>query len=461
MNIKKQWPYEKMLLVSSISIIMLMALISIHTPIVPLGFISIIVLLFLVIFKPVMPILIIIVIFTLFPFIAVLWPVIAEAKYTVIKEGIYLIVLAAGFLRHKSGSIQRRISWGSSCLSVYVVTLIFFCGATAPNLMIGLISLRDHIAFILLALVIPHIIRPKDPKRIIVTILILTSLIALIHIIDFGVTHKFTLGHGAPRTLLNALNPNILGTLYATQLAILMCLWWYLIKRSRYKLFMQGLLLSAALILSVALVVTLSRRSIVALALAVLIGFWLLNRSISIRRRILIVIMVFLVGFFVVQHAPETLKVRLHNIIQMDNVDVLRQEELRTFGSEYLSNMSVLLTGRGFGLVGSPNLLRGDYNFYYHNYYIILLSDSGLVGLGLFIFSVGIILLRPLFLRKVNHDTEPLVSAIFQGLLVILISNLFGTTLMSIPVNVFFWCYIGVMIYLLSPYKVKSHRGGA
>lgn len=400
--------------------------------------------------------------FSLFLFLAILIADLTLPQYTITKDIAYVIVLVVACLRHVKRSRQKLLAKSISyfLIPVYIILLSMYCFVTSPDLVGGLVALRSHIEFAPLAIIIPQLIRRNDVEKILGGILLLTVIIATVHIIDFSTTYNFVFGRGANRTLFGILNANILGTLYAAQLAILISLRQHLAIQVGNKRLWRMLLLVSIILLSVALVISLSRRNIVALALAIPVGYWLLNKHIPISRRLLTLIVVGAVSVLIYQYAPASVQERVQTIVESDaKVNVKRAEELYYIQSEYFANPNRLLMGRGFGVVGSDNIIRGPTTVYYHNYYVQILSDVGIVGLLLFLLIVGSILLGPLASSRSSLRNDPVIAAFFQGMLVVLIGNFFGTTLGAIPVNVFFWCYSGLMLYvtgrILTPEEVE------
>ena len=143
--------------VATVSIIVLV-IISILAQTISLFIIGTIPLLFIATRKPLYSILLILCVFTLFPFLAILFPIITETKYTVVKDILYLIVLGTAYLLHRKRSRRLHLALGTSYLKAYIIILILFWILTAPDRMIGLTSLRGLIEFALMALVIPLVI---------------------------------------------------------------------------------------------------------------------------------------------------------------------------------------------------------------------------------------------------------------------------------------------------------------
>lgn len=433
------------------------ALIALFVPLIAIGIICLLIILYVVSRNPFLNITVILIIFAAFPLLVTIWPQVAEFRFTIIKDVLYLFIILTGYLLFNKSSNTNLFSRAASFLAVYLVVLVMYWALTSPDHLVGLVSLRGHVEFILLALIIPAIIRPGDSKRIMITLLSITSIIALTHIIDFGVSYKFIFNLGGNRTLFNEINPNVLGTIYAMHLVVIVSMGKYLVRGSRNKYLSLILLRMSFATLAVALVISLSRRNMLAFLIAFVIGLLLLKKNITFTRRIFIMATIVLIAIVIFRYIPEKVQDRLKSSVRTeDRVNAKRVSEIEEFASEYLTNISILFGGKGFGSIGSDNIIRGDSGAYYHNYYIILISDSGIMGLIIFFCACGYIMLRPINIFRSNQENHPINIALFQGIFVVLFGNIFGTTIMTIPVNIYFWTFMGLMIYSTrNPYMRK------
>lgn len=391
--------------------------------------------------------------FTAFLFIVIWLPRLMVPQYALIKDALYIVIVAVVYIRRGHWRRRTRLLRKAPYLflGAYVLITVFYWLMTSSDYLEGLVALRSHIAFVPMAVIVPLTFRCQDVRGFLVGLTCMITIIAGVHVLDFALTYNLEFARGVNRALFGFLNPNVLGTLYASQLAMLLSLDRYVSNRSRRRWARSLLLLGSGMLSSFAFVITLSRRNVVSFVLAILLGYLFLNKHLSLRRRLLTLTMVCVVLFLLLQFGPSVLANRLRSTIALDQiVDARRMEELQVVRSLYLRAPGLLLTGRGFGVVGSDSTLVGSPADYYHNYYLTILADSGVLGLALFV-VVSLCFLREAFVsNRLDSQTGPVLSGLFQATVVIVAGNLFGTTLASLPINVVFWCYLGLIARVAS-----------
>lgn len=405
------------------------------------------------VWKPLNTLLTIIFIFVTFPIIGIILPVVTSLQYSIVKELLYLFFLVVLLIHPKQNNGDRKWQLIDSILLTYIFVLFLYYLLTSPRYLVGLASLRAHVEFVPLALIIPRTVSSKTANKVLTGLFWLVVIIALTHIIHFATTFDFVFKRGDNRALFGVLNPNVYGTVYATILILVLNTSHRLTGvKSEYS--GKIIALFTSFIIVAALLISLSRRSIFAIIVTIPIGFLLFNTYLAKRKRVILVLTITVVTAVVFLISPDAVQQRMESLLPQNlSQETVRLNELEQFWSLYTNNPTAILTGQGFGAVSSLSLFHDDFSSsYYHNYYLRLLADSGIGGLGIFLLIV-ILSIGSAFLDRAS-DERIYRSALSQAIIVILISNMFGTTLSAIPVNMIFWSFIGLLLTKMSKTKV-------
>lgn len=105
-----------------------------------------------------------------------------------------------------------------------------------------------------------------------------------------------------------------------------------------------------------------------------------------------------------------------------------------------------------------PNRLRWKHSYYAHNCYLQMLTETGYIGLGAFLFFLGVVL-RQLYQGfhhfREHHFSEPIIAVLF-GVIAFLIQCYFDTSLYSGQLSIYFWTMLGVGVAMVSVAKMET-----
>jgi O-antigen ligase len=212
---------------------------------------------------------------------------------------------------------------------------------------------------------------------------------------------------------------------------------------------------SALAVLAVAAcVASLTRASMIALAVSVPVVLFLVLRHQRFRIAwiTLLIIVTSIAGFYVARASSDTIA----SVVEGYSVLESLQDDGRLQGrfSDYSQALRMLTEsplGSGMGCasdaMGSHFAATGGQHLTSHNLLLWVAVETGIIGLLLFL---GVLSIIALAIKKlIQIEDRPIAMAACGALTVILITGFTGSTLSAYPVNLIFWtlsgCYIGYL----------------
>ncbi|MCL6453511.1 MAG: O-antigen ligase family protein [Alicyclobacillus sp.] len=335
----------------------------------------------------------------------------------VLWDKVALLILAAlAGVRWLSGIRPPGFRWYryAGWFILYVLALMF-AGMSHP--LIAIQGFRNDIYYILFAFLLPFVVSPKDIPKLLHSVAMVMTLIAVHAIYQYIVQvpnpHTWAdVGETVRSRVFSVMqSPNELGSYLA--LAVPMTLGLYLYERNRWR---RWLYLFGTVVCLLALLLTFTRAAWISLALAVLI------MSVLFERRFLIVLAALcVVGYFLppIHHRVADLFSPVYWIKSTQAGRVYR------WIMAYDKMSTNPLFGVGVGHFGGAVASQYAGGIYSDNYYAKTLGETGLIGLTLFV-AMHLALFAEIFRRAVRKASGRLRYAVIgcaTGLLAILIHN--------------------------------------
>ena len=375
----------------------------------------------------------------------------------VIAGGIWVLAIRALY-RHQGAQFSAVAVGAFAAFVGWAVLLAFVNSLSVPE---GLMSVILHFKYLPLLLITPVLVRTSRGALLILGVAVasswLVSVLGFLELVRYQALGSLvaSLGSSSSTRLLSLFpNPNMLGVFGGFVLVMLTGYWagtqgqhW----RMRFA-FLLVLIPIAGMVLA-----TSSRRSWLAVILALPLLSWLLSRATGRRSPVLYIALPIGITLALVSVLFQTdaIITRFLSTFSGEDASILD----RVFTGErlwmaLLSDGNATLGGMGAGLLG-----RGV-----DNYYLLLWVEYGALGLVLYLWLLGSPLLRSIrrirwlkrFPRKSTQASVLAVSAVAASV-AILLAGIGGNTNITFPVNMYLPTIVGVAVAMSSNRVAAGH----
>jgi len=388
-----------------------------------------------------------------------------EDQYSIIgavKDVLTLGVVISWFMHtllHKRIFIYTPLVWLTFfVIYIWIGTLVTVI--EGPKGWLAAVDLRSHWEFIILAFVTSTISHMDWCKRIFYMIISGGVVSAFVGLISKWIEGSlFDLSSRSMGILGGMISVNGYGVFFAIIiLALLSLLLWDYNLRGRARIF--SIITLAIMMLS--LLLTYSRGAWLSGLIGISVIIWLVTNSRVPRTRILILFVALVFAVFLITKVPYV-QYRILQIIPGWVTDDPTQTLEGRFSQWRLELASLqvpqLLFGSGLGSTGSY-LSR---HITLHNYYLLLLKETGLVGLGLYVGTIVSSLISAWWQFRSSDSFAKVVSAaVIVTLVAMAVGGLFDYVNTGIPVSPTVWILVGMSIAIRkigNKNATKVHQG--
>jgi len=356
------------------------------------------------------------------------------------KELILMLIFIVWLIR---GMVKNNVSFTKTRVNILIITFAFYCSVlllvNINEFNANILGLRNLLEYSLVFFLSINIIKRKESlKKYFIVILSFGLLIAVVNLIAFLFNPGKIEGimYGAYHSSTKFLAYDFLGANnYPVYLSFLFCfiLGLFLFNRSKK---MKLLLSFGMIILIVSILSTYSRGTIFALVVA------LVYCGVKYCKKILFILLaICLLGALFV---PTSFRQRFFTSESYEEAITSRFDIILENSPSTYDN---LFFGIGLSKVGST---RGNDAVYPHNYYMYLLLQTGICGLGIYLLMFFVFFKTSL--KLVNHFNDIFFKGIAVGIVmfyvVYAVSSLFIATGEAFLSAFLFWFIGGVVMIL-------------
>ena len=205
------------------------------------------------------------------------------------------------------------------------------------------------------------------------------------------------------------------------------------------------------------LIFTFSRRAWLGVIIAAICIGLLSGKKRLILRIGFIILLSLLIAYFV---QPLTFTALFTRITTFDPSNITIRERLDEWVTLYQRIINSNLFGVGLGVVGPIGVA---YEFpeatLTHNYYLLILTEMGFLGLLIFIWLLGAILWFSIALYKTikNHHFRSFTLGLIACIITLIFSAIGGVTFENFPNNLHFWFFSGLFISIYALQRQTSN----
>ncbi|MDI6783887.1 MAG: O-antigen ligase family protein [bacterium] len=214
---------------------------------------------------------------------------------------------------------------------------------------------------------------------------------------------------------------------------------------SEYKSW-HWLLVLTLIFAGINLIFTFSRRAWLGVVIAAICIGLLSGKKRLILRIGFIILLSLLIAYFV---QPLTFTALFTRITTFDPSNITIRERLDEWATLYQRIINSNLFGVGLGVVGPIGVL---YEYpeatLTHNYYLMLLTEMGILGLLIFIWILGAILWFAISLYKTikNYQIRSFTLGLIACIIALIFSAIGGVTFENFPNSMHFWFFSGLLV---------------
>lgn len=377
-----------------------------------------------------------------------------------LKDLLFLAILLSTFVFARLGGRLNRIETPVLVLFLIFVMLMIF-HIPGQGLKIGLMGFKASAEFVFTFLLGASL----GAKRLkpAVWALVISGLFATIYGFFQVASQGFSYVLGVKTLTLAGRASGVFGNLYASNaygvyLVVVTLSAFYLFEDARGAKKVFALLV--AILAAIALVLTFSRRS----WLALMVGMLAYSYFTKSKTAAIPLIAALVAGILI---APTFFIDRLRFLFSLaDSSTIGRFIEWRAILKEVFSQMFVAIWGLGLGAYGTvPIALKIPGAINSHNYYLLILGQLGIVGLAMFLALVGYSVARGIKACRApsievakqqleavtptcSGDValpERLCACLLGVVFALLVASFFGIVIETFPANFLFWLFLGAV----------------